>query len=194
MPRSVRAPLPPAGLVYTPEFLGREEEERLLGELARLGYRDVVMHGVTAKRKVIHFGWDYAYGERAILPAEALPDWLLPVRERAAAVAGLDPARLEQVLVAHYPPGAGIGWHRDAPMFGSRVVGVSLGAPAVMRFRRGRTGAWERWDQPLEPRSLYVLGGAARASWQHSIPEAREPRWSVTFRTLRSKWKEQAAS
>lgn len=28
--------------------------------------------------------------------------------------------RLAQVLVSRYPEGAGIGWHRDAPMFGSR--------------------------------------------------------------------------
>jgi alkylated DNA repair dioxygenase AlkB len=71
-----------------------------------------------------------------------MPDFLAPLRERAAALANLPPGTLEQVLVARHPAGAGIGWHRDAPMFGPVVVGVSLGAPAVMRFRRGRTGAW----------------------------------------------------
>jgi len=32
--------------------------------------------------------------------------------------------------VTRYPPGAAIGWQRDAPMFGPTVVGVSLGAAA----------------------------------------------------------------
>jgi alkylated DNA repair protein (DNA oxidative demethylase) len=37
----------------------------------------------------------------------------------------------------------------------------------------------------LAPRSAYVLAGAARWSWQHSIPATKWPRYSVTFRTLR---------
>ena len=37
----------------------------------------------------------------------------------------------------------------------------------------------------LGPRSAYVLSGKARWSWQHSIPAAKDLRYSVTFRTLR---------
>jgi alkylated DNA repair dioxygenase AlkB len=32
-----------------------------------------------------------------------------------------------------------------------------------------------------------VLAGAARTAWQHSIPPTKELRYSITFRTLRSK-------
>jgi DNA oxidative demethylase len=39
----------------------------------------------------------------------------------------------------------------------------------------------------LEPRSVYVFAGAARSEWQHSIPPAKELRYSITFRTLRSR-------
>jgi alkylated DNA repair dioxygenase AlkB len=96
-----------------------------------------------------------------------------------------EPADLVQILVSRYPGGAGIGWHRDAPMFGSKVAGVSLGAPARMRFQRSVRGAREVAAVELEARSAYLLAGAARWSWQHSIPAAKDLRYSVTFRTLR---------
>jgi alkylated DNA repair dioxygenase AlkB len=37
----------------------------------------------------------------------------------------------------------------------------------------------------LEPRSLYVISGAARWQFQHSIPAMEKLRYSITFRTLR---------
>jgi alkylated DNA repair dioxygenase AlkB len=97
---------------------------------------------------------------------------------------GREPGELADLLVARYPPGAGIGWHRDAPQFGE-VAGISLQALCRMRFRRGRTRAWETAELTLEPRSAYVLSGPARAQWQHHIPAVTEERWSMTFRTLR---------
>jgi alkylated DNA repair dioxygenase AlkB len=37
----------------------------------------------------------------------------------------------------------------------------------------------------LAPRSIYVLSGAARSQWQHSIPAVERLRYSITFRTVR---------
>jgi alkylated DNA repair dioxygenase AlkB len=37
----------------------------------------------------------------------------------------------------------------------------------------------------LEPRTAYVLAGAARFAWQHSIPATKALRYSITFRTLK---------
>jgi alkylated DNA repair dioxygenase AlkB len=70
-------------------------------------------------------------------------------------------------------------------MFGSRIAGVSLGAPCRMRFQRGKGDAREVAHIDLEPRSAYVIGGPARWSWQHSIPAAKGLRYSITFRTLK---------
>jgi alkylated DNA repair dioxygenase AlkB len=67
------------------------------------------------------------------------------------------------------------------------VVGISLLSPCRFRFRRGRTGAWETTEVQLNPRSIYVLTGAARKEWQHGIPAVSETRYSLTFRTLRAK-------
>ena len=150
--------------------------------LEGLDYREVVMHGRAAKRTVRHFGLDYDYQSRDAAPGDPLPPELEFVRERAAALAERE---LVQILISRYPAGAGIGWHRDAPMFG-RIVGVSLGAPCRMRFQR-RTKEGERLVEELDlaPRSAYLLSGQARWTWQHSIPATKDLRYSITFRTLR---------
>jgi DNA oxidative demethylase len=106
------------------------------------------------------------------------------VRERAAGLAAVAPEELVEILVQRYPPGATIGWHRDAPAFGT-VVGLSLGAPSRLRFQRGKGDERRVWEVLLAPRSGYVLAGKARTSWQHSIPPTKELRYSITFRTLR---------
>jgi alkylated DNA repair dioxygenase AlkB len=89
------------------------------------------------------------------------------------------------VLVTEYGPGAGIGWHRDKSVFGE-TVGVSLLSPCVLRLRR-KAGEkkWERANVQVEPRSAYLLSGAARSEWEHSIPPVEALRYSVTFRSLR---------
>ena len=143
------------------------------------------MHGVVAKRTARHYGVDYDYERRGLIEdAEPLPAWLGDVRTSAAALAGVEPDELAEALVQRYPEGAQIGWHRDAPMFGT-VVGVSLLAPVRMRFRREAGGQRYAWELELEPRSGYVLGGPARTAWQHHVPPAKSLRYSITFRTLR---------
>jgi alkylated DNA repair protein (DNA oxidative demethylase) len=174
----------PEGLVYRPDLLTVDEEAEVLDVLASLRFDPIVMHGQPAKRTARHFGLDYDYEARTPQPGEPLPDWILPVRERAAELAGHDPDELVEVLVQRYPPGSTIGWHRDAPAFGT-VVGVSLGGASRLRFQRGKGDDRRVWDVLLEPRSGYVLAGKARTSWQHSIPPTKELRYSITFRTLR---------
>ncbi|HEV8676999.1 MAG TPA: alpha-ketoglutarate-dependent dioxygenase AlkB [Methylomirabilota bacterium] len=175
----------PPGFRYIADVLSADEERELVARLDGLAYREVRMRGVAARRTVVHYGWDYGYDSWTVTPTAPVPEFLVPLRERAGGLAGLPPAALEQVLVARYPAGAGIGWHRDAPMFGPVVVGVSLGAPCVMRFRRGSGPGRDLRRIPLGSRSAYVLSGAARAAWQHSVPPVAALRYSLTFRTLR---------
>jgi alkylated DNA repair protein (DNA oxidative demethylase) len=175
----------PEGLVYRPQLLSVTEEARLLEVLEDLRFDPIVLHGQAARRTGRHFGLDYDYEARTPQPGEPIPDWLLPVRERAAALADHTPEELVEILVQRYPPGATIGWHRDAPAFGT-VVGVSLGGSSRLRFQRGKGDARRVWEVALEPRSGYVLAGKARTSWQHSIPPTKELRYSITFRTLRA--------
>jgi alkylated DNA repair protein (DNA oxidative demethylase) len=164
--------------------LTAEDEARLLERLEELRFEPIVLRGQAARRTARHYGVGYDYETRTPQPGEPVPDWLLPVRERAAELAGEEPEALAEVLVQCYPEGATIGWHRDAPAFGT-VIGVSLGGSCRLRFQRGKGDRRRVWEVRLEPRSGYVLAGEARRSWEHSIPPTKERRYSITFRTLR---------
>ena len=143
------------------------------------------MRGQTALRTVRHFGIDYDYESGELVSTDPLPAPMLWLRDRCAALMERDPVDLAQVLISRYPPGAGIGWHRDAPMCGSRIAGVSLLGPCRMRFQRTVGGERSVAAIELAPRSAYLLAGKARWSWQHSIPATKNLRYSVTFRTLK---------
>ena len=174
----------PPGFVYQPDFLTPDEERSVLAGVTGLDFHDVKMRGQVARRRTTHFGWTYGYETWRIEPGPPIPDFLLTLRERAAAVGRVAADDLVEVLVTHYPLGAGIGWPRDAPMFGV-VVGVSLASACRFRFQRGKGSERRTAVATLEPRSTYALDGEARWQWQHSIPPARTERYSVTYRTLR---------
>jgi DNA oxidative demethylase len=174
----------PDGIVYQPELLTVGDEAGLLERLETLRFDPIVLHGRAARRTGRHFGLDYDYEARAPHPGEPVPDWLLPVRARAAGLAGHEPEKLVEILVQRYPEGSTIGWHRDAPAFGT-VIGVSIGGSSRLRFQRGKRENRRVWEVQLEPRSGYVLSGEARRSWEHSIPPTKGLRYSITFRTLR---------
>ena len=173
----------PVGLAIRAELIDHDEHESLLESMRGLDLKAVVIRGQASRRLVRHFGLRYEYASATVSAGEPLPEWLGFARERCAGLAGVRPEELVQTLVSLYPPGASIGWHRDASPFGV-VAGVSLGSACEMRFRRGRAGR-AAFTVELEPRSGYLLAGDARWSWQHSIPPVTGERWSITFRTLR---------
>ncbi len=160
------------------------EEHALAAAIDAAGLASFKFGPFEGKRMTASFGWRYDYETARFEAASPIPDWLLPIRDRAARFARHDPAELVQALVTRYDPGAGIGWHRDRPGF-EHVIGLSLGAPAAMRFRRRRQdGGFERATAPLEPRGIYHMSGEARHRWEHSIAEMTAVRWSITFRSL----------
>jgi DNA oxidative demethylase len=176
----------PPGFRYIPEFLSEAEERELLRRIVAVPFADVRMHGVAAKRRVIHFGWIYGYESSQLTPGPPVPDWLLPLRERAGMLIKAPADDLEEILITQYPPGAGIGWHRDAPMFGPDVIGVSLLGACRFRFRRRLGELHEITECTMEPRSAYVLGVPARVDWQHAILPIKTLRYSLTFRTVKA--------
>lgn len=173
----------PRGFAYHPAVLEEVEEVELASRLEGLDFAAVTMRGMVARRRAKHFGWVYGYESWRITPGPPIPDFLGAVRRRAALLAGVTSDALAEVLVNAYPPGAGIGWHRDAPQFGV-VIGVSLLGECRLRFQRGRGPARQTRAVTIAPRSVYVLAGAARYEWQHSVPPTKTLRYSVTFRTL----------
>jgi DNA oxidative demethylase len=175
-----------AGLRYEQAVITEAEERRLLERLGGLDLAPFRFHGWVGNRRTQSFGWRYDFDHASFTPTDAIPDWLQPVRERAARFAGLQTEDFVQALLARYDPGAGIGWHRDRDVF-EKVVGISLGTPATLRFRQRAGSGFRRTSIEVAPRSAYLLSGEARYDWEHSISPGSSLRFSITFRTLSEK-------
>ena len=118
----------PAGFLYRDDFITPDEEASLVDDIARLEFSNFEMRGVAARRRVAFFGRTYDSGR---MPTAPLPPFLLALRSKVAAWAGVDPEALAMALVNEYPPGAPIGWHRDAPQYD--IVGTSRRAQPADR-------------------------------------------------------------
>lgn len=176
----------PEGFKYQPDVVSPEDERMLLQRLRELPFRDFEFHGYVGKRRVVSYGWRYDFNERILREADDIPSWLLSLRDVAADFSGVEPTRLQQVLVTEYDVGAAIGWHRDKAVFGE-VVGLSLLSSCRFRLRRNVGSGWERVSITADPRSAYLLSGPSRTEWEHSIPAVQALRYSVTFRNFRAR-------
>jgi alkylated DNA repair dioxygenase AlkB len=175
-----------AGLRYREGIISKPEEAELLGQLVAADLAPFRFHGWLGNRKTKSFGWRYDFDDASFSRTEAIPDWLVPLRGAAAMFAGRKADDFVHVLLARYDPGAGIGWHRDRDLFDD-VVGISLGTPTHLRFRRRKGDGFDRASLEIEPRSAYLLSGEVRWEWEHSIVPAKALRFSITFRTLSDK-------
>jgi alkylated DNA repair dioxygenase AlkB len=184
--------LPPAlpdGLRYEEDFLSPAEETQLLQHIGQLPLAPMKYQQYEALRRVVSYGGSYDFSARRLDAAAPLPDWLQPLREKAAAWLGVPPDAFAHALVAEYRPGTPLGWHRDVPDF-EDIVGISLLDAAVMRFRPYPPREPKRADVRklvLAPRSIYLLRGPARWAWQHSVAPTKALRYSITFRTARAR-------
>ena len=171
------------GLDYRAGFISSAEEAALIERLETMDLAPFRFQGWTGNRKTQSFGWRYDFDDASFRPAEPIPAWLEPLRDKAAEFAGVPAGEIAHALLARYDPGAGIGWHKDRSVF-DQVVGVSLGSPATLRFRQRTPGGFRRFNLPVEPRSAYLLRGEARHAWEHRILPGETIRFSITFRTL----------
>jgi alkylated DNA repair dioxygenase AlkB len=174
----------PEGFRYTPNVLSAAEERALVRRFETLPVKPYEFHGYPANRRIFTFGANYLIAGQEAREEAGIPDYLQPLTEIAGAISGQPAGAFEQVMVTEYAPGAGIGWHRDRPQY-EDVVGISFLAPCAFRFRRALGAGWERRAAVVEPRSVYLLHGAAREVWQHSITPMEVWRYSVTLRTFR---------
>ena len=177
------APLIP-GLATREEFVTADEEAALIAAIGGVELSPFQFQGFTGKRLTHSFGWRYDFQDSSFTETDPLPDWLLPLRNRAAAFAGLAPIDFVQALLIRYDPGAGIGWHRDRPVF-DHVVGISLGGATMLNFRQRTATGFRRVKLPLSRRGAYHLTGEVRHEWEHGIAAHDTLRYSITFRSLR---------
>jgi alkylated DNA repair dioxygenase AlkB len=189
--RSLFSPDLPSGFEYREDFIDAAEEARLLDEIARVEFSAFEMHGVAARRRVAFFGQSYDAGSAETPP---IPSFLSPLRTKLAAWAGVPDEAFAMALINDYPPGAPIGWHRDAQQY-DRIAGLSLLSACRMKLRPylspnaprpgGRRTATHEIE--LARRSAYLIAGAARSEFEHHIPAVGAQRYSITFRTLRER-------
>ncbi|RJF74398.1 alpha-ketoglutarate-dependent dioxygenase AlkB [Rhodopseudomonas palustris] len=186
------ARLQPDGLRYAPNFISASSEQALIAHVEALPLQPFQFGQFEGHRRVAWFGYRYDYTLRRLQQAEPIPAWLSEVVAQVEAFGGAN-TRIAQVLCTSYDVGVGIGWHRDKPHFGE-VFGLSLGSACKFRFRRRSGQSWQRVTLEAEPRSLYLMAGASRHEWEHSIPPVAAPRWSITFRTMAAPQEPGAAS
>jgi hypothetical protein len=142
------------------------------------GFRVIKSFLAAAEQKQIE-DWilaNFAWWERrqGMLPPaaqypqdDAIPAWAGVLGERMAA-AGFFPSPPDHVLLRRYGCGQGVHPHIDRPEYGPIVAGLTLASSRVFTLTppRGRS----RLDALLLPGDLYVMTGAARRRWRHSIP------------------------
>ncbi len=161
----------PNGLVYRPNFVTQDEEEILLAYIQNLSMPHLQFREHESKRRGMSFEYQ-------------LPHFLLPLQNRIAKWLSVSRGAVNEAFVQEYPPGYGIGWHRDRET--SLVVGISLLGWARMRFRQldkiGDPNAVVSVE--VEPRSAYLMRGEVATQWQHSVAPVAALRYSITFRTL----------
>lgn len=180
-------PSTPPGFSYLPDLLTETEEADLLSFIGTLNLTSFNYMGVPSKRQVRNFGVDFDYERKVAVEAPPIPPVFDRVLEAVAQATGAPRAELVELLVTYYPAGAEITWHKDSRAFES-VYGVSLLADTRLQLRPASGKKRERSDiitLNVARRSLYVLDGEARAKWLHHVPPVKQPRYSLTIRTLR---------
>ncbi|GAA0625365.1 alpha-ketoglutarate-dependent dioxygenase AlkB [Brevundimonas kwangchunensis] len=176
-------PAAPDGFRYWPDLLSEGEQARVVRALQALSFKPYEHLGYLGNRRIAAFGQRYDQASQTLESAEHWPAFLQELLGQLTDWAGLPAQDFVQALVNEYQPGAGIGWHRDRPVYG-RILGVSLLSPCTMRLRQKRGDGWTRAGAPLAPGSAYLLSGEVRQDWEHSITPMTALRYSITFRTL----------
>ena len=172
----------PEGLRYAADFVSPAIEQKLISAIRTLPLQPFQFGQFEGNRRVASFGFRYDYASRQLRRAEPIPDWLAETVAKVETYGGFE-TRIQQVLCTEYDVGVGIGWHRDKPHF-EKIFGLSLGSACKFRFRKRTGKTWERFTLDAEPRSLYMMSGASRQIWEHSIPAVEALRYSITFRTM----------
>ena len=172
------------GFRYIPDVLSIAEEKSLVERFEKLPLKPFEFHGYLANRRIYSFGHKFVFAGQEPRNDASIPDYFRPLTHIASRISGQPADAFEQAMVTEYATGAGIGWHRDRPSY-EDIVSVSFLAPCTLRLRRKAGKGWERQAVPIAPRSVYLLHGAVREEWQHSIAPMDVLRYSVTLRTFR---------
>ena len=89
----------PSGFSHRDDFISTAEEAELAAQIARVEFAAFEMRGVVARRRVAFFGASY---DRRNSPSPPIPGFLLPIRDRLAAWAKVEPRDFAMALINDY--------------------------------------------------------------------------------------------
>lgn len=180
-------PVLPQGFSYHPHFITQEEEQLLLDSIGLFDLANMRFHEYEAKRRVMSFGAGWSFTNQQLVQGEPIPTQFHFLVERVARQLSIPGGSVAQFLITEYPVNSVINWHRDAPPF-ETIAGVSLQSEVIFKLRPHERSEQHRANTielTVQPRSLYVMTGLAKTSWQHCTAPVKKVRYSLTFRTLR---------
>lgn len=166
------APVGPEGLglFYANAFLSRAEAASLTAVIDAF---PASAWATLTKRRLLNLGGvPHPSGSWA----EALPLPLVSAVAPRLAALGVFPAAapFDQILLNEYRSGAGIGGHKDGPLFFPKVAIVSLGGDALLHFSRAGPEGPPCVTVLLRAGSLVVFEGAAYKDMFHYITDAHK--------------------
>ena len=165
----------PLGLYFAEDFISAEEESVLLPQL--VGHQPRKAQTCDGRNCVQRYGSRVPYNNHMV--SETIPVYLDVLCQRLVEC-NLVTQKPDSVTVNEYLKGQVIKPHVDAPAGGPAITVLSLGTPAVMRFRRKNVEQF--YDVNLAPRSLIQLREELRYQWTHEILPVAAKRYSLVFR------------
>lgn len=97
------APVVP-GLAARNNVISQAEEAELITRIETVSLSPFRFKQWTGKRMTRSFGWHYDFEGGTFVPTEPMPDWLMPVKARGAAFAGVARGDLVQALLTRFDP------------------------------------------------------------------------------------------
>jgi hypothetical protein len=68
---------------YREDVISPGQELALINRFEALPFKPFEFHGYLGKRRVVSFGWRYDYAGATLRDSDAIPPFLLPLREQA---------------------------------------------------------------------------------------------------------------
>lgn len=182
-------PILPPGFSYTPDFITESEEDELYQAILKSELHTFLFQGYEAKRKVASYGYDWNFEKRILSKGREIPAVFNKLINNVALHLQIQPDNIAELLLTEYPIGSVINWHRDAPPFDT-IAGISILSDCTFKIRphdKEKQIRSATISIPVKRRSLYIMQGASRSEWQHSISPVKSVRYSITLRTLKPK-------
>jgi hypothetical protein len=151
----------PDGMRYAPELISPAEERALLQKLPALPFKEFEFHGFLGKRRTVSFGWHYDFNGGGLKEAGELPDFLLPLRQRAAEFGHLEPSALASCTF------------RLRRKINAKWIRRTLTAEprSAYLLRGGSRTEWEQSIPPLETLRYSVTFRTVRKSVQKPVED-----------------------